>query len=282
MATPDGNKWHLQMVQSRYHAYNLSFEQAEAVYRFEQERDAHALSWKHFFSQWEEWDFEMATFREILKEEQLALYLSNHEVEVKAYEKELIEQDNSEMQVKQLTYTARMLAYYKDELIPGLQKKEEVRRYVSIACMGEKNKLNYLQEELKKYLPGVRKEILINHFRQYKTFRPNELKHALLRHSINDVWPDYEKFYQSMDAPTRAIADFLESKVTGYFRDIKKLLEQSIKDRQHFADSLYKEFYSNEGGWHVYRETTPEKELKTFCMSILLISTSVLYTHLNL
>lgn len=268
------------MVQSRYHPYNFSFEQAEAVYGFEQERDA--SSGTNFFSQWEEWDFEMATFREILNEEQLALYLVNHEAEVKAYEKQLTEQDNSETQIKQLTYMTRMLAYYRNELIPGLQKNEEVRRYLSIARIGENNKLNYLKEEFKQYLPGVRKQTLINHFRQNRTFRPNALKHALLMHSINDVWPDYEPFYHSMDTPTRAVADFLEHKVTRYFAEIKKILEQNIAHRQGFMDRLFKEFFSHEGGWHVYRETTPEAALKTFSMSLLLLETSVLNTHLNL
>lgn len=280
MATPDENKWLLQMIQSRYEAYNLSFEQAQAVSRFEQERDA--SSGEHFFSQWEAWDFEMVTFREILNEEQLALYLRNHEAEVKAYEKQLIEQDNSEMQIRQLTYMTRILAYYRDELIPGLWKSEELRRYVSIAGIGENNKLKYLKEELRKYLPGIRTRILINHFRQNKTFRPNALKHALLMHSINDVWPDYDQFYHSMDTPTKAMADFLEHKVARYFRDIKKILEQSLKERQHFVDSLFKEFFSHEGGWHAYIETTPEQELKTFSMSLLLLDTSVLNTHLNL
>lgn len=268
------------MVQSRYQPYNLTFEQAEAIHQFEQERDAHDLSWKHFFSQWEEWDFEMVSFREILKEEQLALYLSNHEAEVKAYEKQLVEQDNSETQMKQLAYATRMLDYYRNELIPGLWKSEELRRYVSIAGIGENNKLNYLKEELKKYLPGIRKQILVNHFRQNKTYRPNELKCALLRHSINDVWPDYASFYHSMDTPSRAVADFLNDKVARYFTEIKQLLEQSIKHRQDFIDSLYKEFFSNEGGWHVHREITPEEELKIFRMSLFLADTSVLNTHI--
>ncbi|WP_343306839.1 hypothetical protein AAHN97_06965 [Chitinophaga niabensis] len=279
MATPDENKWLLQMIQSRYQAYNLSFEQAEMVNRFEQERDASSM--EHFFSQWEEWDFEMVTFREILNEEQLALYLVNHEAEVKAYEKQLTEQDNSETQMKQLAYMTSILAYYRNELVPGLQKNEDLRRYVTIVRMRD-TKFNYLKEEFKQYLTGARKQILINHFRQNRTFRPNALKHALLMHSINDVWPDYEQFYHSMDTPTRAVADFLENKVTRYFSDIKKILEQSLRERQGFMDSLYKEFFSHEGGWHAYIAITPEKELKTFSMSLLLMETSVLNTHLNL
>lgn len=268
------------MVQSRYQALNLSFEQAEVVYRFEQERDTH--SGEHFFSQWEAWDFEMVTFKDILKEEQLAIYLRNHEEEVKAYEKQLVEEDNSEVQLKQLSYMTRMLAYYRDELIPGLRKSEELRRYVSIAGIGENNKLKYLKEEYRKYLPGIRTRILVNHFRQNRTFKPNELKHALLRYSINDVWPDYERFYRSMDTPTRAVADYLSDKVTRYFGEIKDLLEQSLHDRQRFMDNLSKEFFGNIGGWHVYKEITPEEELKAFRMSLLLIDTSVQNTHLNL
>jgi len=260
------------MVQSRYQPYNLSLEQAEAVCRFEQERDIPSM--KHFFSQWEEWDFEMVTFREILDAEQLALYLVNHEAEVKAYEKQLIEQDNSETQIKQLTYTTRMHAYYKNELVPGLQKDENVGRYLTITRMMD-NKFTYLKEECKQYLSGIRKQILINHFRQNRTFRPNELKHALLRHSINDVWPDYESFYHSMDIPTKAVAEFLEEKVTRYFSPIKNLLEQSIKDRQRFVEGLSKEFFSDMSGWHVYKEVTPEEELKSFSMSLLLMDTSV-------
>jgi hypothetical protein len=56
----------------------LTSEQAEQINKFEQDKYTH--SEKHYFSAWEEWDYELSTFRQILTTNQL-----------KAYEEEMTE-----------------------------------------------------------------------------------------------------------------------------------------------------------------------------------------------
>lgn len=268
MATSEEHKWHIGQVQERYPIYNLSFEQAEKVYQFEQERDAH--SEKDFFSEWEQWDFELATFREILKGEQLALYLSNHEAEIKAHEQHLIKEDNSERQLKQLEYVNRIIDYFQHEFVPGLLKNETVRRVAFVMYM-EGNKLTYLEKEYKKHCAGIKKQIHIKHFRHNRTFRPNELKQALLHHSINYIWPNYDQFYHSTDKATQAVGDFLYERISRYFKSEHAFLTQAIEENQRFMNALFKEFFGDMSGWHAYIEPSREDELKSFCMSLLLL-----------
>lgn len=59
--TPEDYKWHINLVKERYHALNLTFEQAEQVYKFEEDKSIY--SEKHYFSTWEEWDYELLTLR---------------------------------------------------------------------------------------------------------------------------------------------------------------------------------------------------------------------------
>ena len=44
--------WHVNLVQGRYQYLNLTYEQAEKIYKYEQDKDTY--SDKHFFSAWEE------------------------------------------------------------------------------------------------------------------------------------------------------------------------------------------------------------------------------------
>lgn len=53
--TPEEYQWHIKLARSRYQYLNLTYEQAEKIYKYEQERDTY--SDKHFFSDWEEWDY---------------------------------------------------------------------------------------------------------------------------------------------------------------------------------------------------------------------------------
>ncbi|MRG45218.1 hypothetical protein GFS24_08835 [Chitinophaga sp. SYP-B3965] len=268
MAISEELKWMIGLVQGRYQQYNLSFEQAEKICRFEQERDA--PSDKHFFSQWEQWDFELVTFREVLQGEQLALYLSDHEAEIKAYEQYLINEDNSERQLKQLQYVNRIIDLHQNEFVPGLLKQEQVRMAISYMRM-EGNKLTYLKEEYKKHYTSVKKEIQISYFRQNRTFRPNELKQALLHHSLNYIWPNYASFYRGADKATQAVGDFLCERAMRYFKSEQAFLAQVAKGNQARMNTLYKEFFGEMSGWHVHIEPSPEEELKSFCMGLILL-----------
>lgn len=263
------HKWHVELVQGRYQQYNLSFEQAEKVYQFELDRDA--PSDKHFFTQWELWDFELVTFKEILNEEQLTLYLSEHEREMREHEKFLIEQDNSEYQLKQLEYANGIIDFYKNDFIPSVRMNENIRMYMA-SVLFEMHKVTYLKEEFRKYLSTTKREILISSFRNNRTFKPNELKQTLLWHRINSIWPNYQQFYNNMDKPTQGVADFLYERLMLGFKDKNELLTLNINRKKHFLGDIFAKFYGDIGGWHVtIGELSPEEELRSFCMSVLLL-----------
>ena len=64
--TPEEYQWHINSVKDRNHALNLTFEQTEQVYKYE--RDKHTYSEKHYFSVWEELDYELTSFKKTLNE----------------------------------------------------------------------------------------------------------------------------------------------------------------------------------------------------------------------
>ncbi|PSL44252.1 hypothetical protein CLV51_106118 [Chitinophaga niastensis] len=62
--------------------------------------DKDAYSEEHAFSIWEGLDFELTTFKEILKDEQLEIFLVH--LQVQDNERHMTEQDNSDRQLRQL------------------------------------------------------------------------------------------------------------------------------------------------------------------------------------
>lgn len=55
---PDDYQWHINSGKDNYHTLNLAFEQAEQIYKFEE--DNRNYSEKHHFSTWEELDYELS------------------------------------------------------------------------------------------------------------------------------------------------------------------------------------------------------------------------------
>jgi hypothetical protein len=50
--TTEDYQWHINLVKDRNYVLNLTFEQAEQVYKYEE--DKRLYSEKHYFSAWEE------------------------------------------------------------------------------------------------------------------------------------------------------------------------------------------------------------------------------------
>lgn len=98
--TSEQYRWEVKVIQDRYQLLGLTFEQAERVYEYEQVR--HSYSDKHFFSAWEENDFELMVFRQILKEQQLLDYEQSLERRTKQYEQDLVDLDQNEIVTKEI------------------------------------------------------------------------------------------------------------------------------------------------------------------------------------
>lgn len=102
------NNWRVNIVKARYEYLNLTFEQAEIVYRHEEDKLQHSN--KHLFSDWEDWDYDLTVFRNILNKKQLRIFEKVHDENIRRYEQGLIEQD--EPREIDINYNHELIEYY--------------------------------------------------------------------------------------------------------------------------------------------------------------------------
>src|SRR5262245_19921438 len=81
----------IELVKYRYRYLNLTDEQAEKVSAFEKESDTHSQN--HYFSMWEQSDFQHTVFKTFLSEDQFAEYEKNENEFLHQYEQSLVKQD---------------------------------------------------------------------------------------------------------------------------------------------------------------------------------------------
>jgi hypothetical protein len=238
--------WELSAILKRYqasHELNLSVEQARQVYEYEQLRDT--PSQKHFFSLWEELDFEYATFQNILTSEQWEGYEINHQETIRFNEQQLAQQDQEF--VKQINAATDLLHYYQNTLLPDLYKQRIV---VWQAFHSEREKIEYLKAEYKKYLNNKKKLILAEHFRHSRLLQPRLLQLSLLHHQLTCLLPDYYFFRENMQAPTRAVADYLEAKLNRGAAMIMEGLKDTLQAFKEFSTANTAKHLGKVNGWH--------------------------------
>lgn len=222
--------WELEAIQKRYratHGLNLTIDQAERVYRYERLRDT--PSDKHYFSVWEEFDFEFAIFQNILAPEQVEAYKAKHREQIDFNEQQLVQGDRE--YAKQVEAAEDLLRYYEIQLLPDLKGQ---RMIIYPAFFHEREKVDYLKAEYKKYLNDRKKFILVEHFRHSKTLQPLRLQLSLLHHKRICLLPDYNLFRASMDVPTSVIADYLERKLKRRTAAIMELLKDPLQALEEF------------------------------------------------
>lgn len=248
--TPQANErddWEFEAIQKRYratHGLNLTIEQAKQVYEFEQLRDT--PSDKHYFSIWEEFDFEYATFQNILTPEQFEDYKTKHQELIRLNEQQVAQQDQE--YVKQLQAATDLFQYYQTTLLPDLEKK---RMIVWQAFINKREKVEYLKAEYKKYLDAQKKFILVEHFRHSKTLQPHLLQLSLLNYKHSCLLPDYLSFRASMEEPTRVIADYLETKLKRGAALIMEGLKDTLQALKEFRKENTAKHIGEIRGWHV-------------------------------
>ncbi len=242
--TPEEYQWHINLVKDRYHALDLTFEQAKKIFEYEQDKNTY--SEKHFFSQWEEWDYELVTFKEILDAGQFKKYEKFLNKNILRYEKSLMEQDNEKH--KEVAYYEEQINFYETKLLPDFFQDRVLHLGFFLY---DKAKIEYLKAEYARFLIDTKKEILTSHFRNSRTFEPNKLKVALLRHKLLFIFPNYSYFKHQMDEPTKAIVHFLNSKFFCLPENIEKLLTRKLNELKEFNEELFKKYYGDTSGWHV-------------------------------
>ena len=262
--TPDEYKWYINLVKERYHTLDLTFEQAEKVYRYEQDKEIY--SDKHYFSVWEEWDYERTIFKQILNDEQFKTYETNLNESIQQYGQRLIEQDKENS--NEIAYQEALIDFYETQFLPEFFK-DPFMRFGWL--LSDKAKVEYLRAEYKNYLNDTKKEMLTNHFRHNRTFKPNDLKLWLLRYKLYCVFPNYHYFKIKMDEPTKAVAHFINTKL--HLPDhIDELLIRKLKELQDFSEANFKKYYNDTRGWHVIGgQQTDEEKKENRAMSLLLL-----------
>ena len=264
--TPEDYKWHINLVKDRHHALDLSFEQAEQIYQYEQDKDTY--SQKHYFSVWEEWDYEISSFRQILTAKQLEGYEEYMNQNIKRHEQWLIEQDKEG--TNEIAYNQELLTYYENEFLPDLFKDTFIFSFPKLHT--DKIKIEFLKSEYRVFLNDRKKQILTEHFRHNRLFKPNELKAALLRHKLSYLWPDYSFFKHSCDEATRAVIDYVKKTIKQFPEQTEKLLSKKIDELKIFNDENFKKYHSDTRGWHVIvGQLTAEEEKEHRVMTLLLL-----------
>lgn len=264
--TPEEYQWYINLVKDRHHALDLTFEQAEKICKYEQDRDTY--SDKHYFTPWEECDYEFTVFREILGKDQIVVYEKFLAENTKRYEQGLIEEDSKKR--NEILYHQELLDYYENILLPDLFKNP----FIGFGwLLSDREKIEYLKSEYRRFLNDTKKEILINHFRNYRTFKPNELKLSLLRHKLICVLPDYRHFRSQMDNPTKAVCEYLVPKIKYLPDETEQLLTTKFKELKDFVEKNIEKYYDKSiGGWHVeMKPPTEDEERENRSMMLLLM-----------
>lgn len=263
--TTEEYQWQVNLVKDRYHALNLTYEQSEKVYKYEHDKET--FSEKHIFSAWEEWDYELTVFKNILNEEQFARYQLIHKENIQNYEQILTQQDNEAD--NQTQYYEELLNFYENQFLPDFFNTA-IFRFGFI--LSEKTKMEYLKKEYKRFLNDTKKEMLTNHFRYNRTFKPNELNVALLRHKLFYFLPNYQYFKYNMDEPTKAVAKFLYAKVQNLPEEIEELITDKFNRVKDFTQKLNQKYYTETAGWHVVvAQQSVEDEKENKIMTCLLL-----------
>lgn len=263
MTTPQDNEWEIEVLQNRYKemfGIEISKVQAEQIFLFEDEKRRGSA--KYFFSVWEDWDYEWASLKKILTDEQFTLFEKHYQEGLETYRLQLINED--ENCLNEIAFLKEKIKYYEEQFLPGLFKDLYFSSLLQLS--GEKAKIDFLKAEYKNYLNDSKKKILSNHFRQYRTYKPNELEVSLLRHKLSYLFPNYLSFKSNMDEPTLVVGDYLKQKFKFLQEKYDYLIQEKLETLKQFNDELFKIYHpERQSGWHVTiapLSTEEEKEIR--------------------
>ncbi|HAI36784.1 MAG TPA: hypothetical protein DCM40_00895 [Maribacter sp.] len=266
---PEEYKWHINLVKDRLGYLNLTFEQAEKVYLHEE--DKMTYSEKHFFSEWEEWDFDLSLFRKILNKEKFQDFEKAHQENIKRYEKSLVENDKP--RDTDISYNKELIDFYTNGFLPDFFNKENQVGF--LRTLKETDKIEYLKKEYKKFLNERKKELLTSHFRYNRSFKPNVLELELLRHKLIYIIPNYLYFKQEMDKPTKAISEYLENKFRYLIDTEEETISEKFQELKEFNQKCFEKYYGKPSSADTYFIKAPEltsAEERTYnTMTVLLL-----------
>lgn len=258
--------WDINAILARYQYLQLTIEQAEKIYQYEQMKDSHAH--KHFFSPWEEWDFELTTFREILLPGQLTEFEKYQKRVVTQFKKGLVADDG--LKKKNMGELQDMLDFYETSFLPTLTG--HFTRLFRARLDGDQAKVDFLKAEYSRFLNDTRSELLANHFRLNRSFMPNTLNAALLRHKLTCVVPAYYRFKHTVDKPTKATAKYLKGKLLDLPDKTEELIVNKLNELSAFQERCLEKYYYNDPSFGSLwvAKSTREEDRENLLMALLL------------
>lgn len=259
-------EWYVKLHQDRLQHFNLSFEQAEKVYRYEEELSRY--SHKSHMTTWEESDYALYTFRQILDPEQFKLYEQFRHEYLRREEQGLMEQD--EAAAAALASAEEKLRYLEQDFLPPLFQQPV--NPIMMNWSMDKTKRDFLKKEYAAFLNDKEKQIISDHFRNYRGFKPNELRLSLLHHKQAYILPDYFGFKDQADAPTLAVAAFFKTKYRHLSGEYKELLVRKLAEWKAFQEKIFKQQHPNGiAGWHISAPPLSADEEAEYHLMLLLL-----------
>lgn len=258
-------KWNVELVQDRYQYLSLSYEQAEQIYFHEQNTGIH--DGVHYFSPWEEWDYEQTVFRDILDNEQFGIYKARLDNAVKIHDDGLLDSDANDTTA--INYYSEMITHYEDTLLPQIVNHFALQHGFLLKEI--QSKIDFLKAEYRKFLAQYRREVIISHIRYYRTFCPNKLKGHLLAHKLLYLIPDVFSFKGKMDEATKSAFMFVKEKSYLIPDDVYKSWKERLQELSSFHKSMHKKHYPEPTTWFFYGQLPAEEEKKEEIISLLLL-----------
>lgn len=276
--SPEEYDWQVKLVQDRYSRYKISYEQAEKVFRFENQNRIY--SYEHSFTDWEEWDYEYYFFQQILNSRQFSIYKNEFATRIRRHEKSLKEHDKQNTDL--IEYEQGIVDYYRNKFWPDLYKDQFIFPYPELDYL--KIQRDYLKAAYKNYLNDLRVQMISQHFREYKQTQPNKLKCTILRLENYHLWPNFYLFEESLDEPGKAIADYLGKKITQFPPETEKLVTKKTTESKFFFEKLHKKYIENtkKGYAIIIGKEMSEKEQKRYLIMTLILGDKDEYGWRNL
>jgi len=238
----DQNKRHrIDWIFTRWSHLNLTQEQAQKIAYFDREQLAGRLS--NNLSDWERWDYEFYIFSSILNPDQLARYVDEHDRKINQHEQSLIDDDNSDSILKEIEREEAAIKYLESDFLPAILK--EFQAPLILIKHLYKTKYDFLKGEYKNYLDEKHRTIIANHFRHSRSFQPNALKKALLRHKNETIYPQFQEFKKEIDEVTTSAIDFLKGQ-NGIFICNKDEINAILADLRAFREKIWDDYIKSE------------------------------------
>lgn len=189
---------------------------------------------------------------------------------VENYQQRLTEQDTENL--KEIEFKKETIKYYEEQFLPDFFKDPVLYTFHWLSV--DRAKIDFLKAEYKKFLGDSKKRILTDHFRHYRTFKPNELEVSLLRHKLSYLWPDYSSFKAQMDEPTIAITEYLKQKLKYFIEKYDEFIAGKLVALTIFNKESFGKYHGeNRGGWHttIIEQSNPDEEREYRAMCVLLL-----------